>query len=106
MQSRRGIIPEVCSCVSFQTAAEMTKQNDRTIFFYEMGGEPVHKILTSKPKALGIFIGSEGGFEQSEADLIIKNGGSPATLGKRILRCETAPLAAMSIIMYHTGNFE
>ncbi|MCQ2514751.1 MAG: 16S rRNA (uracil(1498)-N(3))-methyltransferase [Ruminococcus sp.] len=106
MQSRRGIIPKICDGVSFQNAAELTKKNDKTILFYEMGGEPVHKILTQKPKTLGIFIGSEGGFEQSEADLIIRNGGSTATLGNRILRCETAPLAALSVIMYQTGNFD
>ena len=105
MQSRRGIIPEVADCVSFSTAAELTKQNDQTIFFYELGGESVKKILTEKPKTIGIFIGSEGGFEQAEAEAVIANGGKAATLGKRILRAETAPLTAMSIIMYQTDNF-
>ena len=105
MQSRRGIIPEVADCVSFSTAAELTKQNDQTLFFYELGGEAVKKILTEKPKTIGIFIGSEGGFEQAEAEAVIANGGKAATLGKRILRAETAPLTAMSIIMYQTDNF-
>ncbi len=105
MQSRRGIVPKVCPCVSFVKAAELSKQNEQTIFFYEEGGESVKKILGGKkPKSLGIFIGSEGGFEQSEADLIAKNGGRLATLGKRILRCETAPLTALSVIMYQTDN--
>ena len=53
-----------------------------------------------------MFVGSEGGFEQSEVDLVVESGGTPATLGKRILRAETAPLAGLSIIMYETGNFE
>ncbi len=106
MQSRRAIIPEVCPCVSFQNAAEQTKQNGKTIIFYEMGGKPVNEILGGGDESVGIFIGSEGGFEQSEVDLITKNGGSAATLGKRILRAETAPLAALSVIMYQTGNFE
>lgn len=107
MQSRRGIIPKVGDCVSFQAAAELTKQHEKTIFFYEMGGKSIKNILNDKtPKSIGIFIGSEGGFEQSEADLIEKTGGSIATLGKRILRCETAPLAALSVIMYQTNNFE
>ena len=100
MQSRRGVIPEVCPCVLFKEAAEISKENDITIFFYEMGGESVKKILTDKPESIGIFIGSEGGFEQSEADLIVNSGGCRATLGRRILRAETAPLAALSIIMY------
>lgn len=106
MQSRRGIIPEVCPCVTFKEAAELTKQNEKTVFFYEMGGESVKKILGgTKPKTIGMFIGSEGGFEQSEADSVTSNGGYAATLGKRILRAETAPLAALSVIMYETGNF-
>ena len=105
MQSRRGIIPEVAGCVRFSQAAELTRENDKTIFFYELGGESLKKILTDKPKSIGIFIGSEGGFEQSEVDAVISNGGKAATLGKRILRAETAPLTAMSIIMYQTDNF-
>ena len=106
MQSRRGIIPEVTPCISFKEAAEQTKQNEKTIFFYEMGGESVRKILNgTKPKTVGMFIGSEGGFEQSEVDSVTAIGGQAATLGKRILRAETAPLAALSIIMYETDNF-
>lgn len=106
MQSRRGIIPQVCDCVPFQKAAELTRENEKSIIFYEMGGSPVREILKSTPKSIGIFIGSEGGFEQSEVDLIVNSGGTAATLGKRILRAETAPLAAMSVIMYQTGNFD
>ena len=105
MQSRRGIIPEVADCVSFAQAAELTKENDQTIFFYELGGDSVKEILTGKPKTLGMFIGSEGGFEASEVQQVLSGGGRAATLGKRILRAETAPLAALSIIMYQTDNF-
>ena len=95
MQSRRGIIPEVADCVSFAQA----------IFFYELGGDSVKDILTGKPQTLGMFIGSEGGFEASEVQQVLSGGGRAATLGKRILRAETAPLAALSIIMYQTDNF-
>jgi 16S rRNA (uracil1498-N3)-methyltransferase len=105
MQSRRGIIPEVCACVNLKQAAEMTKQNEKTVFFYELGGESVKNILAEKPKSIGMFIGSEGGFEEKEAELVLSGGGVAATLGKRILRAETAPLAALSIIMYQTDNF-
>ena len=106
MQSRRGIIPEVCDCVTFNKAAELTRANDATVFFYEEGGAPVREILNGKPGRIGIFIGSEGGFEPVEAELVINNGAAAATLGKRILRAETAPLAALSVIMYQTGNFD
>lgn len=106
MQSRRGIIPEVCECVSFKEAVKDCEQNDKNIIFYEMGGESVRNILKEKVNSIGMFVGSEGGFEQSEVDSVIEAGGTPATLGKRILRAETAPLAGLSIIMYETGNFE
>ena len=105
MQSRRGVIPEVADCVSFRQAVELSKENDKTVFFYELGGESVKKILTDAPGSIGIFIGSEGGFDPSEVELAVQNGAKTATLGKRILRAETAPLAAMSIIMYQTNNF-
>ena len=105
MQSRRGVVPEVADCVSFDKAVELSKENESTVFFYELGGESVKTILTETPKSIGIFIGSEGGFDPSEVDLAVKNGGRTATLGKRILRAETAPLAAISIIMYQTNNF-
>lgn len=105
MQSRRGIIPEVADCVSFREAAALTKENDITVFFYELGGDSVKDILVEKPGTIGIFIGSEGGFEPSEAETVTGGGGKAATLGKRILRAETAPLAALSIIMYQTDNF-
>ena len=52
-----------------------------------------------------MFIGSEGGFTEDEASLMQASGAYTATLGKRILRAETAPLAALSIIMYQTDNF-
>ena len=105
MQSRRGVIPEVADCVFFRQAVELSKENDKTVFFYELGGESVKKILTDDPRSIGIFIGSEGGFDPSEVELAVQNGAKTATLGKRILRAETAPLAAMSIIMYQTNNF-
>ena len=105
MQSRRGIIPTVGDCLSFQEAVAHSAKNEQNIFFYEMGGESVKTILTKNPKSLGMFIGSEGGFEEAEANLATGSGAKAATLGKRILRAETAPLAALSIIMYQTDNF-
>ena len=105
MQSRRGMIPEVTDCLSLRQAAEETKQNDSTVFFYEMGGASVKDILREKPKTIGMFIGSEGGSTEDEASLMQTSGAHTATLGKRILRAETAPLAALSIIMYQTDNF-
>ena len=105
-QSRRGIIPKIGAALSFRQAVEKSKENELNIFFYELGGESVAQILTDKPKTIGFFIGSEGGFEEKEAQLAAEAGAKTATLGKRILRAETAPLAALSVIMYQTGNFD
>ncbi|MDP4120670.1 MAG: 16S rRNA (uracil(1498)-N(3))-methyltransferase [Bacillota bacterium] len=105
MQSRRGIVPKVCSVMSFEKAIEAADKSDLKIVFYECGGENLETIIKSEHKNISIFIGSEGGFEEGEIEKIKKAGGSVATLGRRILRAETAPLAAISIIMYETGNF-
>ena len=107
-QSRRGIIPTVEKAVTFKQAVQQISQeeNAENIIFYECGGESVKNLLTDTPDKINIFIGSEGGFEPQEVEMIEKNGGHSATLGKRILRAETAPLAALSILMFCTGNFD
>lgn len=106
-QSRRGIIPTVEKAITFkQAVAQLENENTENIIFYECGGKSVKELLADTPKNINIFIGSEGGFEPQEVEMIENKGGHSATLGKRILRAETAPLAALSIIMFCTGNFE
>lgn len=104
MQSGRGIVPKVSECISFKEAVTSAKGDK--IIFYELGGEGVKSLLAQKPKQVSIFIGSEGGFSSEEVSLVEENGGKRATLGKRILRAETAPLVALTLIMYETGNME
>ena len=104
MQSGRGIVPKVKDAVPFEKGVENAK--GEKVIFYELGGESVKDILSDKQKEISIFIGSEGGFSGDEVDLVLKNGGRKATLGKRILRAETAPLVALSVIMYETNNLE
>ena len=104
MQSGRGIVPKVSDAVSFEKGVE--NANGEKVIFYELGGESVRDILSDKPKEISIFIGSEGGFSGDEVELVLKNDGRKATLGKRILRAETAPLVALSVIMYETDNLE
>lgn len=102
-QSRRGLIPVVREAVSFKQAVNSLDSNDCNIIFYECGGDKVSNII--KPdKPVNMFIGSEGGFEEQEVQSVIEKGGCAATLGKRVLRAETAPLTALSVIMYETGN--
>lgn len=106
-QSRRGIVPTVEKSVTFKQAVQLVSdEKAENIIFYECGGESVKKLVTDSTENINIFIGSEGGFEPQEVEAIEQIGGHRATLGKRILRAETAPLAALSIIMFSTGNFE
>ncbi len=102
MQSRRGIIPIVKPLMKLNDAAKQA--GGTAVVCYELGGRPLGELTETRRTELSIFIGSEGGFESSEIEEIINNGGSAATLGNRILRAETAPLAALSVIMYLTGN--
>lgn len=106
MQSRRAIIPEVSAFTELKAAAQTLEQLDLAILFYEGGGKPLRELIKTSDKRIGIFTGPEGGFEESEVSLLTDCGAVTATLGKRILRAETAPLAALSAIMFHTGNLE
>ena len=104
-QSGRGIVPEICK---METLANAVKKDNSElkILFYEGGGEPLSKIIDKNIKSVSIYIGPEGGFEESEVELIKNSGGVVATLGKRILRTQTAPIAALTAIMLLTGNLE
>ena len=104
-QSGRGIVPEIKAMTDLQSAV---KQDDSElkILFYEGGGEALSGIINKDVKSVSIYIGPEGGFEESEVELIKSSGGVVATLGKRILRTQTAPVAALTAIMLLTGNLE
>ena len=104
-QSGRGIVPSVNELISLKQAVEEDKSEIK-IVFYEGGGEPLKSLIGENAKSVSIYIGPEGGFEREEVDLIVSKGASAATLGKRILRTQTAPVAALSAIMLITGNLE
>ena len=103
-QSGRGMIPTVEEAMSFSEAVKTAPGTK--IIFYEGGGHRIDEILGDNPAEISLFIGPEGGFDLSEIELAKNNNVSVATLGPRILRTETAPIAALSIIMYATGNME
>lgn len=103
-QSCRGIIPSVLSLQKLKEAAVNSQKDDCQIVFYECGGSPLNEIIEGGKKSLSFFIGPEGGFAEEEIELLNAHGCKTATLGKRILRTETAPVAALSVIMYATGN--
>lgn len=102
-QSRRGIVPQIKPMLTLKEAA-CKADGDISLVFYEGGGESLKELFESKPQKANIFIGSEGGFEESEIALLKSKGIEIATLGKRILRAETAPLAALTAIMFFTDN--
>lgn len=105
-QSQRGIIPQIKGILSYKQTFDEIKQNDsKAILFYENSTSPLKKILEPINDDISIIIGSEGGFEQEEVDFALLQNAQIASLGKRILRCETAPLAAISAIMFDKNNF-
>lgn len=107
-QSRRGIVPEVTECVSFKEAVKMATNADLAIIPYEEETEvSLKKALAGKsPKTVSIMIGPEGGFEKEEIDLAKESGIISVTLGKRILRTETAPLVVSAAVLYELGEME
>ena len=103
-QCDRGIIPTVHKPVSYEEALAMADQLDYNVILYELqtGMEEARKIVDQacKQRSLGIFIGPEGGFEPEEVERAMTRNIHPMTLGKRILRTETAGMALLSILMF------
>lgn len=104
-QSGRGMIPQMQPLCAFETAISRMKAANRAILFYECARRPLRELLGAKPDTIAIMTGSEGGFSQEEAAFAEQNGVLTASLGARILRCETAPVAAISAIQYAMGEF-
>lgn len=103
-QSRRGIIPAVSEVMSFEGAVKLASSMDVKLIPYELAQDmdKTRQLIESlKPgQSAAVFIGPEGGFEEQEVELAKEAGIVPVTLGKRILRTETAGLAVMAWIMY------
>lgn len=103
-QSKRGIIPQVGEVVSFKNALKEAAEMDVRMIPYELaeGMEHTKEILEAiqPEQRVAIFIGPEGGFEESEIREALALGIEPVTLGRRILRTETAGMTVLSWIMY------
>ena len=104
-QSGRGILPKVNDVITYKQMLQDIKAFDTVMIFYENGGSSLSS-LDIKSGSCAIIIGPEGGFSQNEVDTAKQNGATICTLGKRILRTETAPLAALTAIMTLTGNMD
>ncbi|MGI6111097.1 MAG: 16S rRNA (uracil(1498)-N(3))-methyltransferase [Bilifractor sp.] len=103
-QSKRLIIPEVRGVMRFRDALEAAADLDVKLIPYERqdGMEGTRKILNAiRPgQSVAVMIGPEGGFDDAEVQLAREHGFEPVTLGKRILRTETAGMTMLSILMY------
>jgi len=103
-QSKRTIIPNIKEAISFKEMIELLKQYDLAIIAYENEkiNQTLKEVLIENKNAqnIAIVIGPEGGIAKEEADQLIVNGVQTATLGKRILRTETAAIATTAMIMY------
>ncbi len=104
-QSKRAVIPQVHSVMRMQEAVECARSMDIRLIPYELAEDMQHTravIEAAEPgKDIAVFIGPEGGFEESEVRMAKEAGIEPVTLGKRILRTETAGLTVLSWLMYH-----
>lgn len=104
-QSNRGIIPKVTETMTLKQAFAFAKNLDCKVIPYENADqiEKTREIINNinSGQSVGIFIGPEGGFEESEIKLALEEGIQPITLGRRILRTETAGLAILAAIMLH-----
>lgn len=106
-QSGRGIIPEVDGVLTFKNAVKEMSTAGLPIFFFEHASLPLRKYMEKYTGGdIAVMVGAEGGFSDEEAAFAEENGLLSASLGPRILRCETAPVAALAAIMYAAGEME
>ena len=106
-QSGRGAIPEVIALPSFAAALERAAQADKALMFYENEHATTLRMAleSGEFQTVSLLTGPEGGLEEKEVEQARSAGLQVCTLGSRILRCETAPLCALSAVMYAAGEF-
>ena len=106
-QSGRGRIPEVLVVGSYRDALHRAGESDLAILFYENERATTLKMTLNEGgyHSVSLLTGPEGGLEPKEVEEAIAAGLRVCTLGSRILRCETAPLCALSAVMYASGEF-
>jgi len=106
-QSRRGMVPLVADFLTLRRAADAAKRLDSAFVLYERENHLDIKTYLefNKSASIGIFVGAEGGFTPQEAELLAAAGVVPVTLGGRILRTETAAVAALAMLLFHKGEY-
>lgn len=105
-QSKRDYVPIVNEFMSFESALNNINTDLSVLLYEDEKSITFKETLSSNDfKSISLFIGPEGGFDICETELAKSKNIIISSIGKRILRCETAPLAAISSIMYHIGEF-
>lgn len=105
-QCGRGIIPKVHQAMSFKDAVKSLSEKELALFPYEEATDGSLRDIPTDVKSVGIIIGPEGGFDKSEVEEGKKLGAKIITLGKRILRTETAGSTVISIVMSSLGEMD
>ncbi len=105
-QCKRPKVPKIYDVLSFNDAIDLMKILDINICAYEKEDkQSVKQVLDGKkPETIGIFIGPEGGFSEKEIVALSENGVKIVSLGKRILRTETASIVLLTIVMHISGE--
>lgn len=104
-QCKRSIPMSIGTTLSFKGLLETLKNYDEIIFANECEREGVLELSNLRGKKVAIIVGSEGGFSENEIDLLKSNGVKSISMGKRILRAETASIALTSVVMYMMGEW-
>lgn len=104
-QSRRGVIPKISEVMSIKEAVAYADSMDVKLIPYELAEDmaKTKEIISGiRPgESVAVFIGPEGGFEEKEIAAAMERGFLPVTLGRRILRTETAGFTVLAWLMYH-----
>jgi 16S rRNA (uracil1498-N3)-methyltransferase len=103
-QSGRGRIPLIGGLLSFDKALEEMAMSEKALFFYERATIALRDQISPDMTSVSLLVGSEGGFSPEEAEMAHNAGLLVTGLGARILRCETAPLCAISAILFAAGE--
>ena len=106
-QSERARLPEVVEPMLFDVALGQSRSDrSRTLIAWEEGGDSLRSALSGQPSALSLYIGPEGGFTADEVLAAQAYGAQVVSLGPRILRAETAMIAAATMALYELGDLE
>lgn len=105
-QSGRGIIPPVRGILPFVEGLKEMQKYEKPFMLYEGDCSSMRKSLEDPVGSYALLTGPEGGFSPTEVRMCQESGILPVSLGKRILRCETAPLAALSALLFFLGDMD